>query len=74
MNRTLNVIKCISAFFVICIHCTLQYSGKIGIAIDGIIRVAVPIFFLISGYYSYFEDNEVAKKYSFTQKKVILKH
>lgn len=62
MNRTLNVIKCISAFFVICIHCTLQYSGKIGIAIDGIIRVAVPIFFLISGYYSYFEDNEVAKK------------
>ena len=30
--------------------------------IDSLIRFAVPVFFLISGYYSYFSDNNIAKQ------------
>lgn len=59
-NKSLNILKCLSAFAVICIHCSLQSSGRVGIIIDALIRFAVPVFFLISGYYSYFTNNNVS--------------
>ena len=65
MNKSLNILKCIAAICVINMHCTYYDSSKPGIIIDAIIRFAVPIFFMISGYYSYFkkEDINKAEKY-----------
>lgn len=54
----LDVLKCIAAFFVVCIHCG-PYSGGTGtsgaemaaLGMNALIRMAVPVFFLITGYY-----------------------
>lgn len=49
-NCFFDIIKCIAAFFVICIH----YAPKtsiLGTYFDSICRMAVPLFFMISGYY-----------------------
>lgn len=59
MNKTLNVIKCISAFCVIVIHCVTSVYEEYVSILEAIIRVAVPIFVIISGYYSYFGDKSV---------------
>lgn len=75
MNKTLNIMKCISAFFVICIHCELHnYGGKIGTILISLMRCSVPIFFLISGYYSYFNNknnSDIMKKYKSRMIKLI---
>lgn len=60
VNKSLNVIKCLAVFAVICIHCSLFKLGLFGEGIDALSRFAVPLFFLISGYYSYFKDNNYA--------------
>lgn len=59
-NSSLNVIKAISALLVVCIHC--KFPGYIGGFVSDLGRVAVPIFFLISGYYSYKNPEEKIKK------------
>ena len=48
-NHCLNVWKGIAAFAVVLIHCTLP--GVPGEIIKGIARFAVPLFFMVSGYY-----------------------
>lgn len=65
INISLNVIKCVAVFGVICIHCNLDSEGTFGLMVDGISRFAVPFFFLISGFYSYFGDdvNKALYKY-----------
>ncbi len=49
-NSCMDVMKAVAAFMVVMIHVhpdTMIYSGLVSIC-----RVAVPFFFMISGYYS----------------------
>ncbi|MBR0271194.1 MAG: acyltransferase [Methanobrevibacter sp.] len=58
---SLNFLKFLAVFGVICIHCsifpTVQYKGLV---IDALARFSVPAFFLISGFFSYYDDNSIA--------------
>lgn len=51
LNRKigLDVLKCIAAFLVVCIHAS--FYDKFGDYFTAISRIAVPIFFMISGYF-----------------------
>ncbi|MBQ6099363.1 MAG: acyltransferase [Methanobrevibacter sp.] len=60
INYSLNIIKCIAIFAVICIHCRFYHVSSVGSVIDAISRFAVPIFFLISGFFSYYENEDYA--------------
>lgn len=60
INYSLNFLKTICIFAVICIHCMFYKTGPIGASIDALSRFAVPVFFLISGFYSYYKDNDKA--------------
>lgn len=50
-NKSLDVLKLISAIFVVFIHIT--FVGELGIAVNAVARFAVPIFFMCSGFFSY---------------------
>lgn len=56
-NPYLDLFKFIFAIMVVLIHNALP--GKLGYGIDCVARVAVPFFFIISGYYSYESENHV---------------
>lgn len=58
INYSLNVAKCLAIFAVICIHCCLYKFGRKGLVIDALSRFAVPLFFLISGYFSFYPNLE----------------
>ena len=45
----LDVLKCLAAFLVVCIHA--PFPGTFGVHFSTIARCAVPVFFMISGYY-----------------------
>ena len=55
-NKCLNFFKGIACFGVIGAHIDLQ--GLIGQGFLSLIAWTVPFFFMISGYYSYYEDEE----------------
>lgn len=64
INHSLNVLKCIAIFAVICIHCDIYSLGLKGQLIISFSRFAVPLFFLISGFYSFIgNDIEAISKY-----------
>ena len=72
INNTLNVFKCVAVFSVICIHCGLYHVGFKGIVIDSLSRFSIPFFFLISGFYSYYENsNKAMAKYEMRIKRLI---
>ncbi len=48
-NGGLDILKLLCAFLVICIHC--PFPGIVGSAVTPLTRIAVPIFFMITGYY-----------------------
>jgi hypothetical protein len=50
-NQCLNVWKAIAAFFVVFIHCS--FPSPVGGMMNGLARFAVPLFFMISGYFCY---------------------
>jgi surface polysaccharide O-acyltransferase-like enzyme len=50
-NETLDLIKLFASYMVIFIHVT--FHGQLGYAMDALARFAVPIFFLVSGFFSY---------------------
>ena len=50
-NRTLDVLKLFASYMVVFIH--VMFYGKIGVAVDALARFAVPLFFVVSGFYSY---------------------
>lgn len=56
-NTTLNILKFIACFAVVTLHCT--FPGVIGKVIYGNARFAVPLFFMISGYYIYSSDTDI---------------
>ena len=55
INRTIYMLKALACFGVVLIHC--PFPSILGTLAKGPISCAVPLFFMISGYYSYF-DNE----------------
>ena len=55
----IDQLKYLCAFFVIYVHCSP--TGSIGESISAIVRIAVPIFFIITGYFYKF-SNEKEKK------------
>ncbi len=48
-NSGIDILKVICSFLVICIH--KRFLGVAGEYIRALSRVAVPVFFIISGYY-----------------------
>ncbi len=50
-NDCLNVWKGIGAFFVVFIHCS--FPSPIGGMMNGLARFAVPLFFMVSGYFAF---------------------
>lgn len=62
-NHGLDLLKTISAFMVICIH--VPFPGIVGTIITPLTRIAVPLFFMITGYYysSTKERNRVNKQF-----------
>ena len=61
-NHSLNVLKFFSAFAVICTHTINWHNGQIPLIIIELSTFAVPVFFLISGFYSYYENNSKANQ------------
>lgn len=58
-NYSLDLLKLIAAFMIVCIH--FKSYGKIGEVITIFARFAVPVFFMISGYYAYNDDTKKIK-------------
>lgn len=50
-NATLELFKLIAAYMVVFIH--VSFEGGFGVVVDSLARFAVPLFFLISGFFSY---------------------
>lgn len=60
----LDFLKFICAFLVVCIH--IQFPSLVGKVVTPITRIAVPIFFMITGYYySFTKKNKARKKQIF---------
>ncbi len=60
-NHGLDLLKVICAFMIICIH--VPFPGLLGEIITPLTRIAVLIFFMISGYYySYIKERQKEKK------------
>lgn len=59
-NDCLNVWKGIAAFFVVFIHC--KFPSPAGGILDGLARFAVPLFFMVSGYFSYGRGMDTIKR------------
>lgn len=59
-NYTLELLKLFASYMVVFIHVT--FYGEMGIIMDALARFAVPLFFLISGYYSYQIEPQKIKK------------
>ncbi len=55
--HNLNALKIIAAFFVVCIH--IPFPGTVGRAVIAVARFAVPFFFMVSGFFSYYPDKSV---------------
>lgn len=66
-NYNLDVLKTICAFLVICIH--VPFPGIVGEIIIPLARIAVPIFFMITGY---FYDKIDKKPFKQIKKVIIL--
>lgn len=53
----LNALKIIAAFFVVCIH--VHFPGDFGRGVVAVARFAVPFFFMVSGFFSFYENRDV---------------
>ena len=59
-NHSLDLLKFIASFLIVCIH--FRIFGETGKFVVVIARFAVPVFFMISGYYSYKDNCERVRK------------
>lgn len=48
-NKGLDCLKCLCAFLVVCVH--KRFPGEVGMYITALARMAVPVFFMITGYF-----------------------
>lgn len=61
-NRAVNLIKAVSVIAIFLIHC--RFPGTAGKVIRGLASFGVPVFFMISGCYSYGASRDKIKKRS----------
>lgn len=54
-NRTLDVVKAICAYAVVLLH--VHFPGNAGIIANVLARFAVPVFFMVSGYFCFCGDD-----------------
>lgn len=59
-NNTLDILKLLASYMVVFIH--VPFYGKLGIAVNALARFAVPLFFVVSGFYSYEITRKQIKK------------
>ena len=59
-NECLNLLKCAACFGVVFIH--VPFPGYLGDVIKSLSMFAVPLFYMIAGYYSYGCDYEKIKR------------
>ncbi len=52
-NKSLNFLKGCACLLVVCMHS--EFPGRLGIIVQTVGRFAVPLFFMISGYFCYYE-------------------
>lgn len=52
-NYCLDFIKGIACICVVFLHC--EFPGVLGIAVQTVTRWTMPFFFMISGYYSFYD-------------------
>ena len=48
-NKNIDILKAVCAFLVVCIH--INFPGEFGEILKIVGTVAVPIFFMITGYF-----------------------
>lgn len=69
-NIALDILKLVMAFMVIALHARfLSESSQLAefLTVNGLFRIAVPIFFIINGYYFYKIQNRADAKHWFTR-------
>ena len=54
-NRTLDMVKAICAYAVVLLH--VHFPGNAGIIANVLARFAVPVFFMVSGYFCFRGDD-----------------
>ena len=59
-NTTLYLMKAIASFFVVCIH--ISFPRPIGTIVKCFASYAVPLFFMISGYYTFYKEKDILNK------------
>lgn len=59
-NNGLDFLKFICCFMVICLHC--PFPGVLGDIITPLSRIAVPVFFMITGYFTHHEKQASKKQ------------
>lgn len=52
--------KGLAAIFVVLIHC--KFPGTVGDIFEALARFAVPLFFMVSGFFSYNDDKDIVSK------------
>ena len=55
-NKSLDVLKLIASYFVVFIH--IKFSGLAGDIVEALARFAVPVVFMVSGYFAYSNSTE----------------
>lgn len=58
-NYCLDFFKGVACVFVVFMHC--EFPGKLGILVQSVSRFCVPFFFMVSGYF-YFYNGEATKQ------------
>ena len=61
-NNTLEIIKLFASYMVVLIH--FYFRDGVGSLMDALARFAVPLFFVVSGFYSYFCLSFNTKEYA----------
>lgn len=69
-NYCLDFMKGIACICVVFMHC--EFPGTLGVVVQAVSRFCVPFFFMVSGYFCFYENKEKAKS-SWTKIKHILK-
>lgn len=70
-NYTIDFARIVLIFLIVCLHFPLY--GSLGIAVKEIAQAAVPLFFMITGFYLYSEDKTKISQRAFRQAKRILR-
>lgn len=69
-NKLLDAVKAISAYFVVLLH--IRFPGRTGEVINVLARFAVPLFFMVSGYFCCRSDGKILEKLPGKMKRIFL--